>query len=337
MRTRFKLIVHESTGQNYEDLFVKIMSYVDPDFKAVKAHGNIGDRGNDGWNSEHGRYYQAYAPEELPKNNDTAIKKLKSDFQKLKSYWDSISPVREFYFVVNDKFKGVSPHVTKALSEIKDENNLVNVRVFDSRDLEKALFSLDERLIKDIVGSPQQNSDNFYQYIVQETTRRLNLIDWMRMSDNLIANSIEDDLIDSFCSYGCLVSRTTFPGEYPKLDAAIIELSNRVESLVQHFTNSEFAYLNEQSLWWQRDRRWKGTLPHDEYEKKYELSENWTMQLLRLHSNLVHALNLYAKEVRKSVVSDYFMHQSFVVNDSMGVYNNLVGYEFTPSEFGEIN
>lgn len=39
IRTPFRLLVHESEGQKYEDLFVKIMSYSDPGFRPVKAYG----------------------------------------------------------------------------------------------------------------------------------------------------------------------------------------------------------------------------------------------------------------------------------------------------------
>jgi hypothetical protein len=38
MIDRFKLLAHESSGQAYENLFVKIMVY-DEFFKLVKAHG----------------------------------------------------------------------------------------------------------------------------------------------------------------------------------------------------------------------------------------------------------------------------------------------------------
>lgn len=43
-RNMFRLQIHESNGQKFEDLFTKIMGYMEPDFRAVKPHGNIGDR-----------------------------------------------------------------------------------------------------------------------------------------------------------------------------------------------------------------------------------------------------------------------------------------------------
>lgn len=337
MRTKFKLLVHESTGQKYEDLFVKIMSYSDMNFKPVKAHGNIGDRGNDGWSSISGRYYQSYAPEDLPANTENAINKMKADFEKLKDFWDQISPVKEFVFVVNDKFSGVSPHITKAINEIKLKHKLLNVEIFGSYDLERKLFSLKEDQIYQIIGNPpsyEKKQDEFYTFTINNITQKLHLVDWMRISDNLIANSIDDHLIDDYSEFTCMIFRTKLPNRYPELDAAIVELCNRTQELIDHFTASDYAYLIENGAWWKIDKRWKKTpLEQREYDRKYEECDNWRKQLLSIHCNLVHALNLFSIEVRVSVNNNYFMNQSFVVNDSLGTYNQMQGFQYIPSEF----
>lgn len=153
MRTVFKLLVHESEGQKYEDLFVKIMSYSDPGFKPVKAYGSIGDRGNDGWVANNGRYYQSYAPETLPSNTKNALRKLNDDFEKLKIFWDPISSVREFYFVINDKFKGVSPHIYEAVEQLKLMHGLDTAEVFLASQLESKLFVLSNDQIKQVLNS----------------------------------------------------------------------------------------------------------------------------------------------------------------------------------------
>ncbi|MDC5842519.1 hypothetical protein OPW33_24645 [Vibrio europaeus] len=180
MRTKFRLVVHESTGQKYEDLFVKIMSYADINFKPVKAHGNIGDRGNDGWSSVSGRYYQSYAPDDLPENTENAIKKMKADFIKLKSFWDAICPVKEFVFVVNDKFLGVSPHITSAINEIKAENNLSHVEIFGASDLERTLFSLSTDQIAQIVGESRSDGQ---QHAASAPRNSLQIVDIFEVFD----------------------------------------------------------------------------------------------------------------------------------------------------------
>lgn len=344
MITRFRLIVHEAEGQKYEDLFVKIMAYHDPSFRPVKAHGNIGDRGNDGWAASSGKYYQCYAPSDVPSNTDAAIKKLKEDFVKLKSYWDDLSTVKEFYFVVNDKFKGVSPHIYRSINELKAEHNLDVAEVFLAQQLEQTLFSLSDAQIEHIVGdSAKASSDRqaltaFYDYLVRETTEKLHLTDWIRLSENLIATGIDAHIIDDYSNFCGLINKTSMPGLHSKLEQSLIELSNRAESLALHFTSSKHAYLSDDYKWWRQDKRWRRTIKPGQANlaQLYEADEKWENNLFILHANLVVALNQFAESVREVIAPGYFMRQKFVVSDSMGVYNNMIGCEFHPSDFVEI-
>jgi hypothetical protein len=162
LRNQFKLKVFQSEGMEYEKLFNDLMRLSAQGFKSVRPHGNIGDRGNDGWIQEEGKYYQVYAPEELFKNTDEAIKKVKSDFTKLQEYWQSISPIKYFYFVVNDKFKGVSPHITKVLEDIKNEHNLDDTGVFCNASMEARIFSLPQDSICSLLGVSLPQTDQLY-------------------------------------------------------------------------------------------------------------------------------------------------------------------------------
>lgn len=163
LRNKFKLVVYQSDGKQFEDLFIKIMTYRDSDFRAIRPHGNIGDRGNDGWVARTGTYYQVYAPEELFTNTENAQKKVKADFKKLKEYWNEISVINNFYFVVNDKFQGVSPHIHNTLNDIKNNNSLSSCGVFDSRSLENELFCLSNDLICNILGIDAIQFDPIYE------------------------------------------------------------------------------------------------------------------------------------------------------------------------------
>lgn len=174
MRTAFKLLVHESQGQSYEDLFVKIMSYKDPEFKPVKAHGRVGDRGNDGWVANKGRYYQCYSPEFLAGNTRNALKKLNEDFERLKSFWGKISPIREFYFVINDKFMGVSPHIYDAVKQLECTHDLECAEVLLASQLENTLFTLDDDQIKHVL--------NFFD--TSPTVKNLKVVDFFVVNDD---------------------------------------------------------------------------------------------------------------------------------------------------------
>ena len=121
IRIKFKIEIYEADGQRFEDLFTKIMDYKEEDFQQIKPHGNRGDGGCDGVIPSKGIYYQVHAPEGITKSVSRAIKKLKDDFNKLKDNWKNI---KEFYFVINDKYKGVSRNLFEAVQEIKETYTL---------------------------------------------------------------------------------------------------------------------------------------------------------------------------------------------------------------------
>jgi hypothetical protein len=148
-RTKFKLKIHESNGQVFEDLFTSIMNYAEQDFQAIKAWGNVGDRKNDGYIKSKGIFFQVYAPEEITKSYVKVVSKLKKDFEGLKKQW---TPINEFYFVVNDKYQGVNADCEQEIQAIKKEYDLNNTGFKTAKDLENLLFKLDDDQIFSIIG-----------------------------------------------------------------------------------------------------------------------------------------------------------------------------------------
>lgn len=170
-RNQFKLKIHESNGQAFEDLFTSIMNYTEQDFQAIKAWGNIGDRKNDGYIKSTGTFFQVYAPEEIGKSYVNVINKIKEDFQGLKDQW---SPVNEFYFVVNDKYKGVNADCEQTIQQIKEEYCLNNTGFKTAKDLENLLFSLDDDQIFSIIDflpDPEKITLDFS--VLNETIKHL--------------------------------------------------------------------------------------------------------------------------------------------------------------------
>lgn len=151
-RNMFRLRVHESDGQAYEDLFVRIMQYRKRRFRPVKAQGSIGDRKNDGFDSKAGTYYQVYAPEDIRKTQGSALSKLKGDFKGLKAFWNGVYSVKKYYFVINDKYNGASPRLEKELARIKAKHKLDDAGPFLAKDLENELFQLKDDVIISLVG-----------------------------------------------------------------------------------------------------------------------------------------------------------------------------------------
>jgi hypothetical protein len=148
----FRLRVHESIGQKYEDLFVAVMRKANKKFKPVKPHGASGDRKNDGFASDTGAYYQVYSPEDIRRTQAEALRKLKEDFSGLKAFWDGIYDVRRYFFVINDRYHGVYPDIYKELARIKKEHKLEEAEVFLAQDLEQCLLALPDKDIVSIIG-----------------------------------------------------------------------------------------------------------------------------------------------------------------------------------------
>lgn len=149
-RQLFQNKILKADGQTFEDLFSFIMNYAEPDFQSIKPWGNIGDRKNDGYIASKGVFFQVYSPEDIRKSYTDTVNKLESDFVGLKNQWQNI---KEFYFVVNDKFKGVNPDCEIAIRKIKDDYSLDESKFLTAKDLENKLFELDDDKVYNICGN----------------------------------------------------------------------------------------------------------------------------------------------------------------------------------------
>lgn len=150
-RIQLKNRLLSSHGQALEDLFIRIMQASDSDFRPVKSQGKEGDKKNDGFNKKTGQYYQVYSPENPTGKEKDSLEKLSSTITGLIDFWQSISPIKEFYWVFNDHYQGVYPSVEKMLSEIEKQHN-ISADPFLCRNIEDAFLSLPESEIIDILG-----------------------------------------------------------------------------------------------------------------------------------------------------------------------------------------
>lgn len=151
--------VLRSVGQAYEDLFVDVMGMHDPDFRPVKPQGPLGDKKNDGYCGSKGQYYQVYSPEDLSEKVTEAIAKLEEDFAGLIAYWNTLAPIREFYFVLNDKFRGAYPSIEAAMLKLKKAHGLEKCQTFLNSDLMRTIGELSHRNLLRITGQLPSPSD----------------------------------------------------------------------------------------------------------------------------------------------------------------------------------
>lgn len=167
-RTMFQLKVYRSDGFEYENLFGQIMGYARPRFRKVKPYGNQGDRGNDAYEPDIGRYYQVFAPENVKASKSAAIKKVHTDFaKKLLPYWGGFCVPREYFFVLNDKYGGTILEIEQVLANLKAVHGLAVAECFLSSHLEDEFIKLDEDMIFMVVGGiPNIDSSDYLDYTV---------------------------------------------------------------------------------------------------------------------------------------------------------------------------
>lgn len=152
----FRNRIFEYSGQQFEDFFVSIMTKSNSNFQPVKAYGNIGDRKNDGFDQTAGTYYQVFGPEDISKDKtiNDGVKKLKRDFEGLYEHWNGICPIKQYFFVTNDKYKGLPAPIIEMAIEL-DNNPIyegVSIKTFSAKDIESIFDQLTESAKQDIVG-----------------------------------------------------------------------------------------------------------------------------------------------------------------------------------------
>lgn len=161
VRKAFKLRVHESNGNAFEDLFCDVMRASNKDFKKVKPQGRIGDRKNDGFIQSEGKYFQVYSPQSPTGNPTLATSKIEKDLAGLIQYWGSQHnyEIKHFYFVFNDKYHGAYPEIYTTVNSLKNEYKLEVCDVFLSSELEDVFMGLSEDSIASICGYYPKSED----------------------------------------------------------------------------------------------------------------------------------------------------------------------------------
>lgn len=150
-RMFFKSKILSLDGMAFQDLVSQMLGYAEKDFCPIKPWGNIGDRKNDGCVPSKGIYYQVYAPEDLEKSYMQVINKIDGDSAGLLEHY-TLSAVKTYYFVVNDKYKGVHPDISLVMERIRQDKGLEEAKILCAKDLENILFGLADDEILAIVG-----------------------------------------------------------------------------------------------------------------------------------------------------------------------------------------
>lgn len=214
-------------GQQFEDLFVDIMTKSNIEFQAVKAYGNIGDKKNDGFIRSTGIYYQVFAPEDIGNSKTVydAVKKLETDFRGLVKNWDDVCKVKKFFFVINDKYAGIPAPVLEKVAELNnlDEFSEIDIGVFSDKNLESVFDSLDAGQVYDIVGCiPNQDMPLLEYEALQETVSYL-------MNTEMDDFGIENLVVPDFDK------KIEFNGLSKTVNAKLVNASYQEGELLKYF------------------------------------------------------------------------------------------------------
>lgn len=152
-RKMFQLEIYKRKGQDFENLFTRVMQLANKSFIPITPQGSYGDRKNDGFIKQDGKYYQVYSPADPALSEKKTIDKLVTDFKGLYKFWNSqVAPIKEFYYVVNDKYGGCFPSLFPELKKIETDYPGVICHPFLSNHLEDVFLSLSDSDKQEIVG-----------------------------------------------------------------------------------------------------------------------------------------------------------------------------------------
>jgi hypothetical protein len=71
-----------------------------------------------------------------------AVNKLQDDFLKINNGWNEISKIKEYYFVLNDKYMGSYRSLEGMVSSLSLKYPNINFNLLLAKDLEKIFFQL---------------------------------------------------------------------------------------------------------------------------------------------------------------------------------------------------
>jgi hypothetical protein len=142
---KFQKRILSYSGFEFQHFVENIFEKTYPDFEKVKLDGRKGDGGNDGFRKTEGIYYAMYSPESPEKKSKSSSEKIVSDFNKLiRSRWRYVAQIKEYHFVFNDHFRGISQDLHLAKVELQKKWPGIKFELVLAKDIEKIFLELKE-------------------------------------------------------------------------------------------------------------------------------------------------------------------------------------------------
>lgn len=316
------LIFHKNDGLSFQYFFNELMALAVPGFCPVRQRN---DGGNDGFIKETGTFYQVFAPEAVTTATIRAAStKMIADFEKLARNWHYLIELKEYIFVINDKFKGVDQELINRISQLENERNL-KTKILSSFNLVEIFHENLTSKQKEILISRHSiglASDPILKTAAKIISSRLPIEKWKAIDEQLSFCSIYEEDLDILREINSTLFSMDFAGD--ELNT-ISELVNSINNLVNLFYSSNTTERHGERVW---DKSWKA-IPNNPQANYYvEQEEKWNSEILDYTLELCKQLNSFCKIVRKNQIPDFLEYRNYTVvrrkNDTLNEYVELI-------------
>ncbi len=211
----FELKLLRSYGNEFQDIFFRIMKSKHNNFRDVKPQGALGDKKCDGYLYGEGVFFQVYGPEDASSNETqkSAISKLRGDFLGLKNHIESgfFEDIKKYYFVINTKnSRGLYLMLCEELDKLADEFTHISFAPIDTDKLIEYFMDLTDNQKRKILSyyippisfesAKFSVLDNIVEYL-SKSVNRLNFDDklvdpdfYEKIEFNNLSTAISDSL-----------------------------------------------------------------------------------------------------------------------------------------------
>lgn len=326
-RNELEFIFNKLHGINFQYFFNDLMVAINPDFIPIRQRN---DGGNDGF-ILNGTYYQVYAPENV--TADTIRKgtvKIVDDFNKLIKNWNETYELKEYIFVINDKYSDVDPNLIKKMKEsILYSQECLNIkfRVYTSRKLESLFCNeLNEKEKKRLISN-----------YLSSYTRKMTDIEMVaaiisNKLDTYIWKEIDEDL--SYCSLSLIHEKLLNEVACDIFDIRlddnediniVNDIVDSIKDLINIF-NCEFTYTFRDEKKW--DNRWKRINNNPKAQYYDEQIRIWEKQVYTCTVKLAASLNSFSNYIRDNYNMDYQNYRQYVIErrsaEKFGEYIRII-------------
>ena len=146
---KFRFMIAESSGNEFERLFHRLMELCHADYVPIRTHGNIGDLGADGLALADRCLYACYGPE--VGEPGAVRKKFRDDLES--AVYQRPEQFDTFVFVHNDH-RGVQPVVSGLLAAAKSDYPRLSFAQMGARKLWDKAMRLDLLAMEQLLGGP---------------------------------------------------------------------------------------------------------------------------------------------------------------------------------------